>query len=115
MEETYTKYKEALLNNNCPECYAAGALLLSFSQKHEEGVFFKRSTTDIKSDIICQRCNTPIYPARWNEDIERVYQYNLKLATVPKTYFKAKTPLIILSIGIPLVIAGLVYLVVYAN
>ena len=111
MKTIYSKYWEGTLNNNCPECYANDGLKLSFSQPHEEGKLYKRSLADIKTDLQCTKCNTPIYPARWTEDIERVYNYNRKLAGEPKKYFRLKPLGIVLILGVAIAAAVAAFLI----
>lgn len=109
MKTTFKKYSEAKLKNNCPECYSTDGLTLSFAQKHQENKFFDRSSNEVQSTMLCTKCGTTIYPARWTEDIERVYEYNRKLAIPPKPYLKVKTLSIILLIAVVLVGAAAAY------
>ena len=78
MTETYLNLKDIALKNNCPECFNNEGLLLSFKQKTKENKFTKSITNIVDHQIICQVCNTNIYPERWTEDIERVYEYHKK-------------------------------------
>lgn len=110
MPVTYTEYKKAKLSSNCPECYSTEGLTLVFSYENQENKLFNRSTTQIKTSMYCTNCDTVIYPARWTEDIERVYEYNKKLAPPPKPYFKFKPlSLILLLAFIVLSIAGVFF------
>tara|TARA_R110002020_G_scaffold109722_1_gene253793 strand:+ start:568 stop:918 length:351 start_codon:yes stop_codon:yes gene_type:complete len=115
MKTTFTKYSEAKLKNNCPECYSTDGLTLSFAQKHEENKFFDRSSNEVQSTMKCSKCGTTIYPARWTEDIERVYEYNRKLAVPPKPYFKFKALTAILLIAVVLAGAVAAYLIFIMN
>ncbi len=90
MPIAYKKYKEAKLHNNCPECYATDGLMVSFSQKVDNNKLYTRSTSEVKAEMHCANCDTVIYPARWTDDIERVYEYNRKLAEPPKPFFRFK-------------------------
>lgn len=40
----------------------------------------------------CSVCDTTIYPIHWTEDIERVYNYQMKAFTPKKASKKYKTP-----------------------
>ncbi|GAA4294540.1 hypothetical protein [Aestuariibaculum suncheonense] len=100
MAEHYIKIKAVDLNNNCPECYSKDGLRLTFKQKFVETSFYKSITSDIKYEMDCTTCNTPIYPVKWTEDIERVFEYHKKAFT-PKqasTHLKKVTWLAIVSI-----------------
>ena len=99
MAEHYIKIKAVDLNNNCPECYSKDGLQLTFKQKFVETNFYKSITTDIKYEMDCLTCNTHIYPVKWTEDIERVFEYH-KRAFTPKqasTHLKKATWLAIAS------------------
>lgn len=112
MSVTYTKYKEARLHNNCPECYASQSLVVTFSHKINENKLFKRSSKEVKTEIYCDNCDTVIYPGRWTDDIERVYEYNRKLAEPPRPFFKFKPFSLILMLGIILVGIALAFLII---
>ena len=111
MPVTYKKYKEAKLHNNCPECYATDGLMVSFSHKFKDNKLYTRSSGEINSEMHCKNCDTVIYPARWTEEIERVYEYNRKLAEPPKPFFKFKPLSLLLLLGIIVVGIGLAFLV----
>lgn len=70
--------KETVLNNNCPECYAQESLHLAFIQEKLFSKFSVKTNKEITPVMNCQKCNTTIYPGRWTEDIERVYEYHRK-------------------------------------
>lgn len=88
MKENLKEIKQATLANNCPECYANDTLSLTFYQKNVKSAFFKRATDEISNSIICQKCNSTIYPVQWTEDIERVYDFYLKSLNPEKSSFK---------------------------
>ena len=71
------------LNNNCPVCYSKDGLQLTFMQKLIETALYKSVTSEITHKMECTTCNSIIYPERWTEDIERVFDYHQK-AFVPK-------------------------------
>lgn len=83
MQEQLITVKEVFLNNNCPECFSKESLQLTFKQKFIDTKFYKSITKDVFTDMHCNICETPIYPQRWTEDIERVYDYQNK-AFIPK-------------------------------
>ena len=85
MTEKLITIKEVSLNNNCPECYSKKGLKLSFSQKFKENNFYKSITSEITHDIECTICKTIIYPVQWTDDIDRVFEYQLKALNPKKT------------------------------
>lgn len=90
MKGLFIVLKEVRLNNNCPECFSKDGLKLTFKQKFIETKFSKSMTSEINQDIICEICNTTIYPVDWHEDLERVFEYHKKTLEPKKTcrYFK---------------------------
>jgi len=84
MPEQLITVKEVFLNNNCPECFSKESLQLTFKQKFIDTQFYKSITKDIFTEMHCNICDTAIYPQRWTEDIERIYEYQNK-AFAPKT------------------------------
>lgn len=70
--------KEAEITNNCPECFNQ-KLTLTFFQRHTYNPFYHRTTDQVSSEIKCQKCESIIYPVKWTEDIERVFDYYNKL------------------------------------
>ncbi|MCX2681086.1 hypothetical protein OOZ15_14130 [Galbibacter sp. EGI 63066] len=88
MKTKQKEIKQASLTNNCPECFSNEGLLLTFYQKHIEGLLFKRATSQISDIIVCNNCNTTIYPVRWTDDIERVREFYQKTVEKPRTYFR---------------------------
>lgn len=102
----------ARLNNNCPECFSTDGLEITFSQDEEESLFFKKPAKQIVENLYCHICENPIYPITWTEDIERVYDYNKKIAETHKQYLKVK-PLFYISIllGVVLCALGVYFLI----
>ena len=91
MEAKYFTVKEVQLSNHCPECYSTKGLQLTFKQKFLETPFHKAISNDLKHSMACTNCHTKIFPVRWTEDIERVFEYQQR-ALVPKSAtFKLKT------------------------
>ncbi|WP_299218937.1 hypothetical protein [uncultured Aquimarina sp.] len=78
MKTEYILLKEAVLNNNCPECYSTESLLLSFKQKRQLSKLFIKTKGEIIESMDCKKCETVIFPGRWTDDIERVYNYHKK-------------------------------------
>lgn len=104
MEAKFFTVKEVALNNNCPECYSTEGLQLTFKQKFVENAFYRAISNDIKHSMICNNCHTEIFPVRWTEGLERVFEYQER-ALVPKTAaFKLKKLTWILLITVILVI-----------
>ena len=102
MDEKLITVKEVTLNNNCPECYGKGGLILTFKQKVIENQFYKSITAEIKDGIHCNKCNNIIYPERWTDDIERIVEYHQKAFSpmASSTYIKKASWIIIASVFI---------------
>ncbi len=115
MSEKLATIKEVVLKNNCPECYNNEGLRLTFKQKIIDTKFYKSITSQVSYEIDCKICNTIIYPVKWTDDIERVFEYQNK-AFVPKkssTYLKKASWLaIILTIVIAI---SIILLALYPN
>lgn len=90
MKEEHITIKEVPLNNNCPECYSKDGLQLTFMQKFIETPFYKSITNEVSQKMICNTCNSIIYPERWTDDIERVFEYQQRAFVPKKTSFKLK-------------------------
>lgn len=99
----------ARLNNNCPECYGTEGLEFEFSQTEKENLFFKKFSSKIESKLYCHTCKVEIYPIRWTEDIERVYEYNLKLAQANIESSKTKIWFWILMLLVLIIVVGGIY------
>ena len=78
MKTEYIILKEAILNNNCPECYATESLSLSFKQKRLFSKLYIKTKGEVIEQMDCKKCETTIFPGRWTDDIERVYNYHKK-------------------------------------
>lgn len=100
--------KETNITNNCPKCFNQ-ELKLTFYQKHTYGRFFDKTTKDISHEIKCTKCNSLIYPVDWTEDIERVYQYYLKMATPNKASIHYTPPFYILIALLVAIVAVAIY------
>lgn len=111
MEEKFFTVKEVELNNHCPECYSKDGLQLTFKQKFVENALYRAISNDVKHSMVCKTCNTEIFPVRWTEDIERIFDYQQK-AFVPKpaTFKLKKLTWILLGVLIVLVIVLNIFL-----
>lgn len=78
------------LKCNCPECFSTSGLQLGFNQEWKENFWLKKATHVVREELKCNHCDFPIYPVKWTPDIERQYEYHLKLA-VRERYFKLKS------------------------
>ncbi|WP_282069228.1 hypothetical protein [Olleya namhaensis] len=101
------------LNNNCPECFSTKGLQLTFKQRFIETSFYKSITQEVSTEMNCTVCNTPIYPARWTDDIERVFEYQMKAFQPKKASKKYKSLFWILIIAGIAVITAVIGLVAY--
>lgn len=79
--------KETELSNNCPECFNQN-LKLTFYQKHVYGKLFHRTTNHVTNQIVCNTCGSDIYPAKWTDDIERIFNYYQKMVEPEKSSLK---------------------------
>ena len=86
-QERLEVIKEADLQNNCPECFNQ-ELKLTFYQKHKYGRFFHRTTSEVSNQIKCHKCGSRIYPAKWTDDIERIFDYYQKMVSPEKASIK---------------------------
>ncbi len=108
-EEKLVLLKEANLTNNCPECFNQD-LKLSFYQKHQFGKLFHRITSDIQHTVTCNTCGSAIYPSKWTDDIERIFDYYKKTVAPEKTALKFTKVFYGLVIGL---VVGLVSLLIF--
>ncbi|RDK88810.1 hypothetical protein [Marinirhabdus gelatinilytica] len=108
MKSTHTLHT-ARLNNNCPTCFATNGLELTFTQDKKENKFFEKAEKEIKSTMYCHTCNQTIFPVNWTNDIERVYNYNLKLAEPMSGAVKLKPLFYIIILVDALLLAALIY------
>ncbi len=99
---------EVALKCNCPECFNQD-LKLTFYQKHKYGKLFHRTTSDITNQILCNKCGSDIYPAKWTDDIDRLFDYYKKMVT-PKN---ASTKFTGLFYGLILFLIALIGTLIY--
>lgn len=111
----YITVKKVSLNNNCPECFSKEGLQLTFKQQFIETAFSKSVTQEARTEMHCDVCDTAIYPERWTEDIERVYDYQFKAFTPKKTSKKYKKLFWILLTVILVIIAIVITLLTMKN
>ena len=109
METTTHILHTAKLTNNCPECYGTDGLKFTFSQVLKENFLFKRPGKQIKEALVCHSCNTTIYPVNWTTDIERVHEYNRKLAEEQRLNTTIKPAFYLLILIDLVIVVGLIY------
>lgn len=100
------------LHNNCPTCFGTDGLEFTFTQAEKETPFFHKPDKQIGEKLYCHKCKNQIYPVNWNEDIERVYDYNRKIAEANKQHLQVK-PLfyILIVVAIILIAVGIYFLI----
>lgn len=104
----------ARLKNNCPTCFGTDGLEINYTQAEKETLLFKKPATDIEHTLYCHTCKNQIFPVNWTEDIERVFDYNKKIAETNKQYLKVK-PLFYISIVVAIVlVAAVIYFLIPA-
>ena len=101
--------KEADLSNNCPECFNQD-LKLSFYLKHRFGKLFHSVTSEVTNHVICNKCGSDIYPIKWTDDIERMFEYYKKMVQPEKKSLKLKPLFYILILLIIALIGTGIYL-----
>lgn len=102
----------ARLKNNCPTCFGTDGLEFTFKQEEKENAFFTKPSPQIDESLYCHNCKHMIYPVNWNEDIERVYDYNKKIAETQRQYLKVKPLLYIVILAAIIVVAATIYLLI---
>ncbi len=112
MSKTTHTLHSARLKNNCPTCFGTEGLEITFTQEEEETPFFKKPATQIDEKLYCHTCHNSIYPVNWTEDIERVFDYNKKIAETNKQYLKVKPLFYILTVVAIVLVAAVVYLLI---
>jgi uncharacterized Fe-S center protein len=102
----------AKLNNNCPECFNANGLELTFTQEEKENLLFRKPATKIDEKLYCHTCKNNIFPVNWTEDIERVFDYNKKIAETNKQYLKVR-PLFYIAVVLAIIVVAIgVYFII---
>lgn len=87
MKEIYSTLREARLNNHCPKCFSKDGLHIIFKQKHLRTPWYDKRTKEVSSEMFCKNCDQQIYPVDWDDDIERVYEYQRKASPPKPAYF----------------------------
>ena len=112
MKSEYLLLKKTEINSNCPECYATDGLSLSFKQEKISSRFVSNYKNQIIERMYCTKCETDIFPGRYTDDIQRVYDYHKKTITPQPSNIRLSTiSYCMIGIGV-LIIAGLVSLVI---
>ncbi|NKI31544.1 hypothetical protein [Croceivirga thetidis] len=101
--------KQADITNNCPECFNQ-ELELTFSQRHTYNAFYHKTTEEISHEIKCKKCESIIYPVKWTDDIERVFDYYNKLVEPDKKSVRFTTLFFVLLLLMFGAVAALLYL-----
>lgn len=104
------KLHSARSKNNCPTCFGTEGLEFTFTQEEKENAFFIKPSPQIDEALYCHNCKNMIYPVNWTEDIERVYDYNKKIAETQRQYLKVKPLFYIVILTAIIVVAAVVYL-----
>lgn len=113
MTQKSNTLRTARLKNNCPTCFGTDGLEITFTQNEEENAFFHKPNPKIDESIFCHNCKNPIYPVNWTEDIERVYDYNKKIAETNRQYLKVKPLFYILIVTAIIVVAAVLYIWIF--
>ena len=112
MLKSYLTIKHVDLKNNCPECYSNSGLQLTFKQEFIETYLHKSLTQNISHTLFCKTCETEIFPVQWTDDIERVYEYQLKAFKPKERYIKLKPlALILIIVSIILIVVLVTFFV----
>ena len=109
MKEQIHLLHTARIKNNCPECYANNGLEFSFSQLEIENKFYSKAKKEVIEKLYCHHCKEQVYPVKWDEDIERVYEYHRKLAIPRGSGLKLKPLAYIIILVDAITIAALIY------
>jgi len=103
---------KAELSNNCPVCFAKGGLEFTFTQEEKETKFYTKAASIPNEVLRCHICNNRVYPVNWNNDIERVYEYNKKIAAPKASFVRIKPVVYILILIFIVIVASLIYLLI---
>jgi len=108
-KEKLVVISESDFTNNCPECFNQ-ELKITFYQKHIESKLYHKVTSEVDHEMQCKTCGSTIYPIKWTENIERVFEYYRKMVT-PEPSSMQFTPLFYLLFGLlALLIGAVIYL-----
>ncbi len=109
VKEKLVVIKEADLTNNCPECFNQD-LKLSFYQKHLYGKLSLKITSEVTHKIICNKCDSNIYPVSWTDDIERSFKYYQKMVKPERSSLKFTSLFWILILLLTAVVGAGIYI-----
>lgn len=107
-KEKFEIVKEAVISNNCPECYNQ-EMSLKFLQRHLYSRLYHRTTSEVRHEIKCTKCLSIIYPVKWTEDIERSFEYYQKTVNPSAAGIKFTALFYGILSGMLLIAAGLYY------
>lgn len=100
---------KAQVNNNCPECYSTEGLEFIFSQEEVQNKLYSKANKEVIETLHCHTCDQDIYPVKWTEDIEQVYDYHRKLAKPKNSGIKLKPLAYLLILTDALIITAIIY------
>lgn len=90
MGDKFFTLRAVALHNNCPECYSRDGLQLTFKQRFIENYFYKAISNETTHSLFCDVCKTVIFPVRWDDDIDRVFEYQQRASSPKPKSFKLK-------------------------
>ncbi|MCZ6593548.1 MAG: hypothetical protein O6943_01370 [Bacteroidetes bacterium] len=109
MEKRTLILHKAQANNNCPECYSTEGLEFIFSQEEVQNKLYSKANKEVIETLHCHTCDQDIYPVKWTEDIEQVYDYHRKLAKPKNSGIKLKPLAYLLILTDALIITAIIY------
>ncbi len=109
MEKRTLILHKAQVNNNCPECYSTEGLEFIFSQEEVQNKLYSKVNKEVIETLHCHTCDQDIYPVKWTEDIEQVYDYHRKLAKPKNSGIKLKPLAYLLILTDALIITAIIY------
>ena len=111
MDTKFFTLKEVTLNNNCPECYSKDGLQLTFKQRFIENPFYKAISKETSHTLFCEVCQTQIFPARWTNDIDLVFEYQQRASPPKPSSFKLKTlSWVLIGVLVALIIIAVLFI-----
>ena len=109
MEKRTHILHKAQVNNNCPECYSTEGLEFIFSQEEVQNKLYSKVNKEVIETLHCHTCDQDIYPVKWTEDIEQVYDYHRKLVKPKNSGIKLKPLAYLLILTDALIITAIIY------
>jgi hypothetical protein len=109
MAEVKHHIHQALIKNNCPNCFSDQGLQLDIFQTENDNIFCKKASKEVRSTLYCPRCESEIFPISWDADIERVEAYHRKLAKKLQPNYRLKP----LGYAVPALVVVLMAAAVY--